>query len=206
MLIVLLNSSTFASSLKDVHFGFGNLPQFPGEIQTTVEGETNGFEFTPYLQGGLRYEVIKSIPELTLLSELILAPRETRDPNISKFTFMTLFSAAYAFNDIGIIGTSYSIPWIDFKIGTGFSITRISGDGGTQDLNNGSSSDAFPLPFEPSFTRNVIVSAGAEIAPINSLSFRSDIHIYNIHESESRATSYIISAHYHLPSEWYKGW
>lgn len=204
--LLLITSAALASSLKDVHIGLGNLTQFPGTIQTTLEGETNGFEFSPYLQMGLRFQLIKSTPNLTLLTELILAPQETRDPNISKFTFMTLLSAAYAFNDIEIIGIDYKIPWIDFKLGTGLSVTKISGDGGTQMLNNGASTDSFPLPFVPSFTKNIIITSGIEIAPIKSFSIKSDIHIYNIHESESRATSYIISAHYHLPSKWYKGW
>ena len=204
--LIFLSSSFCASSLKDVHLGFGNLTLFTGEIQTSVEGETNSFEFTPYIQAGLRYQLNKSIPELTLLTELILAPRETRDPNISKFTFFTLFSTAYAVNDIKVIGTDYKIPWLDFKLGSGLSITRLSANGGSEELNNGASTDSFPLPYESSYSQNFILTAGIEIAPIEAISLRTDVHIYNAHESESRGSSYIISAHYHLPSEWYKGW
>ena len=82
--------------------------------------------------------------------------------------------------------------------GAGFFISRVSGSGGTQDLNNGSTTVSFPMPESTVYSRNFIINIGigVEINP----TWSADLHtyIFNIVTSEDRAYSVAINGTYHF--------
>ena len=113
-------------------------------------------------------------------------PKSGRDKNISKMSLFALANAKYKFSMFHFIG------------GTGFFISRISGKGGTEDLNNGNGTVSFPVPDTTVYSRNFIVNfgLGADFDP----QWSADLHTYvfNLLKSEDRAFSIAINGTYHF--------
>jgi hypothetical protein len=173
-----------AKSEFDLYAGLGNLSEFPGTIQTDDQGTTNSFSLIPTLQVGIKYDVWGNF---SLNPELILTlPRKGRDPLISKFNYFTLLSAAYNYHDFL------------FRFGLGLSLQRISGEGGTQALNNGLGTDEFPMPETSSVSQNLITLLGVEYFIVDQVSVRTDVFAYNIEDNLNRAVSYNLSFMYHF--------
>ncbi|MBT7609846.1 MAG: hypothetical protein HN576_08820 [Bacteriovoracaceae bacterium] len=183
--IFFLSSTTLAKeSGFDLYTGIGNLSEFPGQVQIDNKGATNPFFFKPTLQIGIKYDFWGNF---SLNPEFILTlPEKGQDPLISKFNYFTLLSAAYKYQDFL------------FRFGFGFSIQKISGEGGTQALNNGLSTDEFPMPEASSISRNLITLLGVEYFILKKLSVRTDVFAYNIEENLNRALSYNVSLFFHF--------
>ena len=168
----------------DATLSLGNLCEYIGKIQTDDSGSTNFCGFNPYLAASidftLPYQIILS-PELGFSF-----PKSGRDSHISKNSFIALTNAKYKFSMFQAIA------------GAGFFISRVSGSGGTQDLNNGSTTVSFPMPESTVYSRNFIINIGigVEINP----TWSADLHtyIFNIVTSEDRAYSVAINGTYHF--------
>jgi hypothetical protein len=168
----------------DATLSLGNLCEYVGKIQSDDSGATNLCSFNPYLSASIDYPINNQIilsPEMGFSF-----PKKGRDPNISKNSFFALLNTKYKLSMFEAIG------------GVGFFFSRISGSGGTQDLNNGSSTVSFPMPESTALSRNFIlnIGLGAEISP----SWSADLHtyIFNMLTSEDRAFSIAINGTYHF--------
>jgi hypothetical protein len=168
----------------DATLSLGNLCEYIGKIQTDDSGGTNFCGLDPYLSTSIDY----TLPNQIILSpELGFSfPKSGRDQNISKNSFIALLNAKYKLSMFQAIA------------GAGLFISRISGSGGTQDLNNGNSTISFPMPESTVYSRNFIINIGmgVEINPVWS----ADLHtyIFNIVTSEDRAFTVAINGTYHF--------
>lgn len=168
----------------DVTGTFGNLCEYIAQVQTDEKGSSNLCQFTPYLAGSFDYP---------LSSEWILSPQlgfsipqSGRDENIKK---MNLFLLA---------NTKYQLSSFHFTAGPGLFFTRLSGNGGTEELNNGTGMTSFPLPDRTIFTRNFILNLGMGVDFHRYWSADLQTYIFNLLTSEDRAFSIAVSGTYHF--------
>jgi len=186
--IVLLALFFFSSSVfgftYDAALSIGNLCEYVGKIQTDENGGTNSCEFNPYLSASM---------DVPLTNQFLLSPeagfsfpKKGRDENISKMSLFLLANTKYKWNFMHLIG------------GAGLFFTRISASGGTEELNNGNSTSAFPLPEGAVYTRNFILNAGLGFDFTQSLSADLHTYVFNLLKSEDRAFSILINGTYHF--------
>ncbi len=193
----LLSPGLFAKGLT---LSVGNLCEYVGQIQTDGNGSKNAFSFNPYL-------AIKNVcsfnPYLAtsldyqLTPQLFLSPqigfsvpvKSGSDENVIRMNFIVLLNAKYKTNFVNMIG------------GMGFFLTRISGPGGEAVLNNGTSTDSFPLPEEAIYTRNFIINLGLELQFTQDWSGELRSYIFNLTTSEDRAYSLGVHATYHFGAQ-----
>ncbi len=175
---------SFNICASDLTLSVGNLCEYVGEIQTDDSGETNFCSFNPYLATSLDFEVV---PKLFLSPQIGLsAPKSGPDENIKRMNFIALLNAKYKTNYVNMIG------------GMGFFLTRIAGPGGEAELNNGTSTDSFPLPEEAVYTRNFIVNLGLDVEFAPNWSGEVRTYIFNLTTSEDRAFSLGAHVTYHF--------
>ena len=167
----------------DFTFSVGNLCEYVGKIQTDDSGSTNFCQFKPYLAASYDYALTDSLlisPELATT-----LPGHGRDENISKLSFYTL------------INTKYKLSVFHFIGGLGLYFTKISGNGGSETLNNGNSTVNFSIPEKTIFTRNFIMNLGAgwDFDP----KWNTDLHllVFNLTSSEDRAYTIALNLTYH---------
>lgn len=181
---LLFFSNTGFAFTYDANFSLGNLCEFVGKIQTNDNGSTNTCEFNPYLSGAL---------DIPLTSQFIVSPelgftfpKHGRDDNISKMTLFALANTKYHFGFMYILG------------GAGLYFTRISASGGTEELNNGTSTSSFPLPEGAVYSRNFIVNAGLGVNFTKEFSADLHTYVFNLLSSDDRAFSVLINGTYHF--------
>ncbi len=176
-----------AEGFTDFSLGLGNLTQFVQDIQTKDDGEDlNTWDTNLYLEVNFKI-VSDKFPNWALYPQFgILFPQHGRDENIRK-------NAAF-----GIGNLAYHYKKFSFRLGTGFFFTRISSKGGTIRLNNGNGYDDFHLPEEASVARNLITVLGVQYQMHRLWSAKAELIGYNLEDSDDRAVSYTLSAHYHF--------
>ena len=128
---------------SDLLVSVGNLCEFIGVYQTNESGDKNTCSFLPYFSSSLDIVLDKDwavSPELSFT-----LPHSGRDKNVSILNIATLINA------------KYKTQYLNLIFGTGFYFTRISGPGGEETLNNGNSTDSFPLPQSAVYSRNFIL-------------------------------------------------
>lgn len=182
--VYLLYPALAFSVIDDVSFGIGTQTQAVGKVQTDEAGSTNKFEFNPYLTAAAEVSITDNFsfyPEFG-----ILIPDSTRDPLISKMTYFFLGSLGFEIRD-----------WV-IRAGLGLSMTRISGDGGTQVLDNGNGQTSFPMPEGSATSRNVILNLGTEYFIHQDWSSRLETSVYNPANSRNRSFTYQIAFYYHF--------
>lgn len=190
ILIILFYSVIFAASahgfgVKDTYLGIGSYTAMPGKVQTDDSGDTNGlFDLEPYILAGMEYQIYE---DWSAFAEAgFVKPGSGRDPLVSKMTYFFLFSGAYNFMD-----------WV-FKLGTGLSMTRISTDGGTQTLNNGTTRTDFPMPDAAVVSQNLITTIGIEYYFHQEMSVKLEGHYFNLASEDGQAWSHTLSLSYHF--------
>ncbi len=172
------------SRAYDATLSVGNLCEYVGKIQVDENGGTNFCEFNPYFASSIDYSVS---PEFLIAPEFGFSiPKSARDENISKMSLFILANAKYKLTNFHLI------------VGLGLFFTRISGSGGTEDLNNGNSTSSFPLPDSSVFTRNFILNLGAGLDFTREWSADLHTYIFNLTSSEDRAYSIAINGTYHF--------
>lgn len=180
-----LFAATKSSNPKgDLSFSLGNLCEYVGKIQTNGDGDTNTCSFLPSFAGSYDIYVTKEFAISPQIGATL--PKSGRDENIKRMTIFTL------------LNMKYKTPYINLIAGTGLYFTRIWGPGGEEDLNNGNSSDSFPLPKDPVYSRNLIVNLGAGYDFNQDWSAELYTYIFNALESEDRAFSVGATVTYHF--------
>lgn len=186
-LMLFISSPLFAASTPssgDLSLSLGNLCEYVGKIQTDGDGATNTCSFLPSLAGSYDFYLTK---EFALSPQVgATLPKSGRDENIKR---MTLFF---------LLNTKYKTSYVNFIGGAGLYLTRIWGPGGEEELGNGNSSDSFPLPSDPVYSRNFIVNLGLGHDFTPNWSAELYTYIFNALESEDRAFSVGASLSYHF--------
>ncbi len=177
--------SSASNSSNDLYASLGNLCEYIGEIQTDDKGGKNFCSFLPVLSLSYDYFIDKSSFALSPQIGASL-PKSGRDENIKRMTMFALMNAKYKTNYVNLMG------------GLGFYFTRIWGPGGEESLNNGNSSDSFPLPKDPVYTRNVIVNLGVSADLSKEVSAELYTYVFNALKKEDRAFSAGLSLSYHF--------
>jgi len=176
--------SNAQSKSSDLYVSLGNLCEYIGTYQTDDEGTKNGCSFLPTLSGSMDYFLTN---KLALSPQLGLTmPKSGVDENIKRMTLFALLNTKYKTNYVDLIG------------GVGIYLTRISGPGGEAELNNGNSTDSFPLPKEAVYTRNFIVNLGLALDFNQEWSGELYTYVFNALESEDRAFSIGATVSYHF--------
>ncbi len=168
----------------DAAVSLGNLCEYVGKIQTDDNGATNSCEFNPYLSASIDFPLTSQFfisPEAGFTF-----PKKGRDENISKMSLFALANAKYKLNFMHFFG------------GAGLYFTRISSGGGTEELNNGNSTSAFPLPEGAVYSRNFILNAGLGVDFTKNISADLHTYVFNLLTSEDRAFSILINGTYHF--------
>lgn len=168
----------------DFNLSLGNLCEYVGKFQTDEKGGKNICSFLPALSGSFDYFIT---PKLVLSPQIgATLPKSGRDENIKRMTFFALANMKYKTNYVNLIG------------GVGFYFTRISGPGGEEDLNNGNTTDSFPLPKDAVYTRNFITNLGLGLDFTKEWSGELYTYIFNIESNEDRAFSVGANISYHF--------
>ena len=189
VIFVLIFNTDLHAKIKaeGLSLGLGNLTQFVQSIQTENNGsELNIWDTNLYLEVNLelksdKYKNWGLYPQFGLLF-----PQSGRHDKINKLSLFTLLNLGYLWKDF------------TFRLGVGLFFTRISSDGGTQELNNGGEISTFYLPEKTSTARNLITNLGLEYRLHRLWSTRFEFIGYNLEDSADRALSYTISFHYHF--------
>ena len=182
---VLFTTSAYAFGVKDTYFGVGNYTAMPGKVQIDERGDTNGlFDFGPYILAGIEYQIFE---DWSAFAEAgFVKPSSGQDPLVSKMTYFFLFSGAYNFMD-----------WV-FKLGTGLSMTRVSTDGGTQTLDNGTGTTDFPMPDAAVVSQNMVTTIGIEYYLHQEISVKLEGHYFNLLSENGQSWSHTASLSYHF--------
>ncbi len=183
--IILCCTTAHGMGLKDTYLGIGSYTSLPGKVQTDDSGDTNGiFDLEPYILAGIEYQLYQ---DWSAFAEAgLVKPGSGRDPRITKMNYFLLFSGAYNYMD-----------WV-FKLGAGLFYTRISSEGGTQSLNNGTTTTDFPMPDAAVVSQNIITTLGIEYYFHKEMSAKLEGHYFNLESSEGNALSYTLSVSYHF--------
>lgn len=169
---------------SDLNVSLGNLCEYIGTYQTDAEGTKNGCSFLPTLSGSLDYYLTNKFavsPQIGLTM-----PKSGADKNIKRMTLFALANAKFKTNYVNLLG------------GVGFYFTRISGPGGEEELNNGNSTDSFPLPKEAVYSRNFIINLGLGLDFTDEWSGELYTYVFNALKSEDRAVSVGATISYHF--------
>jgi len=192
-IVLIMTPSIFAQEVvapksffafTDIFAGAGNLTQFVGRVQTDESGSTNSFEFNPYITGGASFHLFESFtfdPELSFDF-----PDSGDDKYITTWTYWIQMPVAYRYRDL------------KFKLGPGFLFNRISAEGGTVTLNNGTGSSDFPIPNGSSTSRNLTLNLAVEWNFVKDVSGKVEGWAINLTDSESRSFNYAFSFYYHF--------
>lgn len=198
LLIVLLIAFSFSANVlaastkkpiatpktHDLYASLGNLCEFIGIYQTNDEGTKNTCGFLPTLSGSLDYQLTSKFIVSPQIG--ITMPKSGNDENIKRMTFFLLTNM------------KYKTAYVNFIAGTGFYITRISGPGGEEELNNGDAMDSFPLPKDAIYSRNFIINLGLGLDFNQEWSGELYTYIFNATKSEERAYSLGAAISYHF--------
>jgi hypothetical protein len=168
----------------DLTLSLGNLCEYIGQIQIDDNGTKNKCTFNPYIAGAIDYPLSN---QLILSPEYgFSAPKSGRDENITKMSLFALANVKYKFSSMHLIG------------GLGYFITRIQGDGGEEELQNGNSTVSFPLPDTTAYSVNLILNLGLGF-DFNK-DWSADLHsfVFNTLTTEDRAYSFALNGTYHF--------
>ena len=175
----------FVQGWSDFVMGAGNLTHQAGKYASDV-GSVSYFEFRPLFTASYRYEYS---PEFSFIPEVGITLPETSDDETSSTLYSFLNAPiAYHYGD-----------WT-FRFGPGFFFTRISGNGGTLRLQNGNTTDEFPVPNGSATTRNLTWNLGAQTNFDKDWSARFDLSILKLFDSEKRAMNHVLTLNYHFGS------
>jgi hypothetical protein len=172
------------SNTSDLSLSIGNLCEYIGKIQTDSKGSTNKCSFLPTLSTSLDYYLTPSWVLFPQIGATI--PKSGTDENVKRMTMFTL------------INMKYKTTYANLIFGTGFYFTRIWGSGGEATLNNGNSTESYPLPKDAVWSRNVILNLGVSTDFNEQWSAELYTYIFNVDASEDRAFSAGASLSYHF--------
>lgn len=188
-LVTFFSSSSWGAMIDNATLGFGSLTNFVGKVQTNKQGDTRKFEFSPYINGTLRwffYDKFSFIPEIGCGF-----PESGEDERISRFHYETLLHLGYSYNDL------------TFTLGAGLSFTRLTSDGSEVTLDNGLGTSTFYMPEATGTSRNFVQTLGVDYNIYQGWGAQGKMIFYNITDEKKKAWSYFLGVNYFFgPLEW----
>ena len=169
---------------SDFYLSLGNLCEFIGTYQTNDEGKKNGCTFLPSLAASVDSYLTNDLIFMPQIGFTI--PKSGLDEKVKRMTIFALINMKFKTNYINLIG------------GAGFYVTRIWGPGGDLELNNGNSTDSFPLPNDAVYSRNLIINLGLGLDFNKQWSGELYTYVFNAFESLERAYSLGLTVSYHF--------
>jgi hypothetical protein len=154
-----------------------------GTYQNDRLGGTESFSFNP----GIAFNMLRQwsgnhyfAPEIGFVSHDVAVD------DYSKSTTYILYDIAYAFSKSMYL-----------RYGLGNFMTKISGDGGERELNNGTGTSTFYLPAEDSQSYNTTLNLGLEFKVRETISFRGEFFIFSP-LSGDRNVSFLMGMNWYL--------
>ena len=164
--------------------GIGGYVPFGFSTQKESNGDTNATTFHPMvsLNG-----IVTSIFGQLFVPELGLVEHLGEYDEYRKRTIFVLFDLAYVVNDSFLL-----------RYGVGTFMTRISGDGGSVELNNGNTTQTFYRTSESITSYNTTLDFGMELAYNKNYAFKLEGYLFGLFDANSRKISYSLSLNYYL--------
>lgn len=192
--LFLFCSALQADIVEDLSLGLGNWTKYVGRVQKDAKANHRAIDFLPYFSVSAQKQLLFLDEEghFLFLPELgITFPYHGRDKWVDKLSFFAFAGLGYQYQDFV------------FFVAPGMAYTMIQLDGGTATLNNGVTTTAFPLVRGTSTASNFVVNLGVEyrlnpIEVLNKFSFKTQVSLYNLTDSDSRTWAYFLSLHYHF--------
>lgn len=156
----------------------------PGRYQTEVGGDKSKLNNSLTLETGLAYELDKG---WQILGEAGLVFSSAEEDYISKRVY-------WFAGHLGWEATENF--WL--RLGSGFYMNTISGDGGTVSIRNGTGTTDFFIPEQASTSRNVTLNLGAEYFFLPDFSTKLEIFLFNPLNSRNRTFNTLLTARYHF--------
>lgn len=173
--------------LRRGKFTFGNWTQFHNYFQTDIEGNTETFDFNPYLGFGLEF----TLPAPWYLSTEIggTLPKTMADGAGTFNIFYLRADAIYRAN-----------RW-KFLIGSSIVMSVFKGTGGTTTLSNGGTPTTFYRPELTQTALNNTFDLGIEYHFSKKWSARFQTLTYSLFDEDQRQISYTLSANIYFSAK-----
>ncbi len=187
----LLSCLTANAQFSDLNLGAGLMNQSIGKFQDSSDGSKSKFNHRLTLEAGLEYD---------LNSDFFLAgdfgalwPGGADEDYISKKVFYFNFHAGYSLSEE-----------FDLRLGTGMTLTTISGDGGTTELQNGVGTTSFIIPDQSTTARNITFNIAGLYHFHPEYSVKLELLVFNLINSRNRTFNYALTARYHFGDSLWK--
>lgn len=157
------------------------------DIQVDDQGTKNGIDPDLFLSLEANWQLEFVHEKLSWNPSFGLGlPHSGRDEDIKRWQYFINSPLRYSW-----------LPELQTHFGPGLFMTRLSSDGGTAELENGTNpSTSFFLPQEGSTSMNLIWSVGGRWEFRPNFSVGTDLIFFNLTESISRTLSASLSFHY----------
>ncbi len=185
ILISMCTTNSALAQMSDWNFGVGVMNQTPGRYQTEANGEKSSMNNRMMLETGLVYDLDE---DWSLLTDFgLLWPGGNDENFISK--------QVYYLN--GHVGHDVTKSFL-LRLGVGLYYTRLSGDGGTTPIRNGTGFTDFYVPEESSISQNATVNIAGEYFFNADYSLKTEVFVFNVTNSINRTYNVALSLRYHL--------
>lgn len=164
--------------------GVGTISEQVGQIQETIDGEKNGFDFVPFARISFVSNFIFNHKFIGELGSTL--PRESRDSAVTRMNYWLNFLMS---KDLGFFRPQYGI---------GMYFTRISMDGTPQSLTNGGVPTTFQTPDGSAVAGNLVLTLGADLDFTSDVFLNTQIMALNPEDSEERAFNIMLSLNYDM--------
>jgi hypothetical protein len=191
LLSIGLSTTCTYANMSDWNFGVGVMNQTPGRYQTQASGEKSSMNNRMMLETGLVYELDE---DWSILSDIgMLWPGGSDENFISKQVYYLNGHLGYALNESFLL-----------RLGFGLYYTRLSGDGGTTPIRNGTGFTDFYVPEESSIAQNATVNVAGEYFFNPDYSLKAEVFLFNLTNSLNRTYNVALSVRYHLGDSLWK--
>lgn len=164
---------------------FGGYAPFGPSTQKETTGSRNTFSFDPML--GVNTILTTPFYGQLFLPEFAMVFHGSGDDDYKKNTWLFLADFGHRINNKLLL-----------RYGLGTILTKISGDGGAVQLNNGGSTATFYQPNETSTSWNTTINLGLESAVTGNYAVRFETYLFSFFNNEARKFSYSLNVVYFL--------
>ncbi|MCP4912137.1 MAG: hypothetical protein GY909_03375 [Oligoflexia bacterium] len=182
--IVIVLSLLFLSLESFALVNVGGYVPFGRSTQKEVDGTRNTLDLDPMISFNT---IIPMIWSQLFMPEAGFVFHSSGVDGASKRTTFLLLDFGYQF-----------MPKFVFRYGVGTFITRIKGDGGVKQMQNGFGTDPFYLPSKSSKSYNTTLDLGVEYGVDANYALRFQTYMFSPFGSKSRKLSYSFSLSYYL--------
>ena len=169
--------------IQSISLTGGNWMENYRQTQGSRNGDVKGFEFNPYLTVLMDYKISE---RFTLVPEFGYVIRRTINSQTTKDHFFIRSDIQYRYND-----------WLSFSGGRSMMIKSYSGNGGEEELNNGSSTENFYAANERRSSINQTLDFGIA-GNYQDFTLKFQTYIYSINDADQRMITYSLALHYPL--------